>query len=669
MNDGNSSTDSLEVGTSTSPPPVLATPRIVNIHNIMRETPLSTKRERMKMTPKFRRPAPKVIKTAPPVRSFYSAVRDTKPRIITPQGIYHLESPKYNPQKKDTYFEQVFSIDEIVGRGSYGEVFAVRCIEDNREYAVKVSINLLRQNNAQKYREVENHMLAGNHPNIVAIQKAWEEAGRLYIQTELCEMSLFNYCTKRHALPEPEVWNFFIDVLSAVHHLHEKDMIHDDIKPENIFVTKDLICKLGDFGLCVNLNNANDVKTAEEGDSKYLAPEVLNGRPSKASDVFSIGMTILEAATDMDLPSQGESWHQIRSGDIPERFFIGISDDLRHLITWMLQEQPQNRPTTQQLMEYPAISSRLFRRHAFIKRCQVRYHLANVLFVFITWCMAFFAVIFHHPMRMFQEISDRRSAIAAQMSNAQAAGIPAQQHTPIQTPEGSKAFAESLITITPFDYSDDENPGHLHHRRLFPVVGPVARLNFDDDDEEQATSSSNSSAIDESSSSPVRGIRHEWASRHGTPKSARKIFNGLSASKASATSSGATGDIAHGGSGDHGETEEEWRRNKYQRMMANERTLDSDDNENTVNESIPLTMSCPPAIRNRRLLRMPKLNFGLLDKKEDVEEDDVNDDAEKNSKKILNARRNINNRTRQSPRLVAARTRMMSLRGSSGDEI
>lgn len=61
---------------------------------------------------------------------------------------------------------------------------------------------------------------------------------------------------------------------------------------------------------------------AQEGDPKYLAKEVIQGVYTKAADIFSLGMTILELASDLDLPSQGDSWHVLRShGQIPETVF------------------------------------------------------------------------------------------------------------------------------------------------------------------------------------------------------------------------------------------------------------------------------------------------------------------------------------------------------------
>uniref|UniRef100_A0A0K0CY09 Membrane-associated tyrosine- and threonine-specific cdc2-inhibitory kinase wee-1.3 n=1 Tax=Angiostrongylus cantonensis TaxID=6313 RepID=A0A0K0CY09_ANGCA len=269
-------------------------------------------------------------------------------------------SPIYNSKVAIPYFEQCYTIEKKLGQGSFGEAYAVYCKEDGRRYAVKRALEAFRSSadRALKLREVQKHELLPKHINLVRFYKAWEENGRLYILTELCERSLLDYCTELHTIPEKEIWNIFIDILMAVDHLHSNDLLHVDIKPENIFLTRDKVCKLGDFGLIFDLKN-DTAYTPEEGDAKYLAPEVLNSLPTKAADVFSIGITILEVTTDIDLPSRGDTWHQIRSGHIPDRFFKGVSSDLTRLIKWLMSPDPASRPTTAQALSDVAISSRL----------------------------------------------------------------------------------------------------------------------------------------------------------------------------------------------------------------------------------------------------------------------------------------------------------------------
>lgn len=61
-----------------------------------------------------------------------------------------------------------------------------------------------------------------------------------------------------------------------------------------------------------------DFEDAVEGDPKYLAPELMTGHFTKAADIFSLGITMLELASDLDLPSQGPLWHELRNGIFPD---------------------------------------------------------------------------------------------------------------------------------------------------------------------------------------------------------------------------------------------------------------------------------------------------------------------------------------------------------------
>lgn len=101
--------------------------------------------------------------------------------------------------------------------------------------------------------------------------------------------------------------------------MHDKHLIHLDIKLDNILITDDNTCKLADFGLVVNLSRKN-LHLATEGDSRYIAPELLNGEFSRAADIFSLGATILELACNLELPSNGPLWQNLRNGIFPKEF-------------------------------------------------------------------------------------------------------------------------------------------------------------------------------------------------------------------------------------------------------------------------------------------------------------------------------------------------------------
>lgn len=155
--------------------------------------------------------------------------------------------------RTESYFEQCFTIEEKIGSGSFGDVFKCLSRDDGKYYAIKKSRERYKgkSDRTRKLQEVAKHEQLPKHPNLVQFYKAWEENGYLYIQTELCQCNLTEYL-EHNELSEKMVWEFLADLLSAIKHLHDSDLIHLDIKPDNIFLTKDGIFKLGDFGLVVS---------------------------------------------------------------------------------------------------------------------------------------------------------------------------------------------------------------------------------------------------------------------------------------------------------------------------------------------------------------------------------------------------------------------------------
>lgn len=161
------------------------------------------------------------------------------------------------------------------------------------------------------------------HPNVLAFVDSWEEDEVLYIQTELCEMRslshfLWEYGRVFPRLEEVRVWKIIADLsnvsfdvtrerfslpsqfrridmhLQGLMFIHDAGVIHLDVKPANIFITSEGRFKIGDFGMASLW--PRPVQSAavpvppsafeREGDKLYLAPEVLQGKYSKAADVF-----------------------------------------------------------------------------------------------------------------------------------------------------------------------------------------------------------------------------------------------------------------------------------------------------------------------------------------------------------------------------------------------
>jgi membrane-associated tyrosine/threonine-specific cdc2-inhibitory kinase len=288
------------------------------------------------------------------------------------QGDSLLASPFYNECTNDNYLNQCFVIESKIGSGDFGDVYRAISKEDGKQYAIKRTISRFRglADRDRKLEEVRKNEVIEPHPNLVRFHRAWEENDRLYMQLEYCETNLEDYAYKNSDIPERVIWYFMVDLLQAVKHLHDHDFIHLDIKPENIFLSSNGECKLGDFGLAFDLKT-QDLQTAVEGDGRYLAPELLTGRftkPSecftKAVDIFSLGMTMLELACDLDLSNiaMHDTIEQIRKGRIPKTCRRYISDNLFRFLSSMLNPDPNQRPTADDLLNSHYMKFKLCQR-------------------------------------------------------------------------------------------------------------------------------------------------------------------------------------------------------------------------------------------------------------------------------------------------------------------
>lgn len=115
-------------------------------------------------------------------------------------------------------------------------------------------------------------------------------------------------------------------------------------------------CKLADFGLVFDLTNSPRSR-AIEGDSRYLAPELMQGNYLLANDIFSLGITLLELASGLELPANGELWQELRSLILPEAAMDTLSPELQQTIRSMMEPDPTKRPTVDQLLQVPRLKA------------------------------------------------------------------------------------------------------------------------------------------------------------------------------------------------------------------------------------------------------------------------------------------------------------------------
>ncbi|KAK5850820.1 hypothetical protein PBY51_001663 [Eleginops maclovinus] len=266
----------------------------------------------------------------------------------------------YDPTKQQSYFNQCYTNLGLLGRGSFGEVYKVKSYLDGHQYAVKRSAHRFRGNSERNrsMREAKNHERLCPHPHILDFVAAWEECGRLYIQTELCSTSLLLHAENQPPGPdEPAAWAYLCDLLSALQHLHSLGFVHLDLKPANVLITDSGRLKLADFGLLFEL---------KQKDTGYMAPELLRGEYGPAADVFSLGVSILELACNMEVPNGGEGWQQLRQGCLPSELTSGLSTELQAVLRMMLAPEPAERPTVSELLSLPSVRKHRWRRRIYL---------------------------------------------------------------------------------------------------------------------------------------------------------------------------------------------------------------------------------------------------------------------------------------------------------------
>ncbi|XP_018569621.1 membrane-associated tyrosine- and threonine-specific cdc2-inhibitory kinase isoform X2 [Anoplophora glabripennis] len=264
-------------------------------------------------------------------------------------------SPLYDvDMKQSSYIEQCFYGLAPIGEGSFGKVYRTRSREDDELYAIKRQKPTISLKDI--YAEVRNNEKIEIHPNCAQFYMAWEEAGEVFLVLEYCDISLADYANVNSDIPESLLWDVLFDICQGLNYLHQKRLIHLDVKPGNIMMRRGTY-KLCDFGTLVDLNMPPIVRksTLSDGDAKYLALEVLDGVYQTSCDIFGLGISLLELAADLELPSHGPLWQQLRRDVLPLRFYDKVSLGLKIVIERMLDSKYANRPSAAKILKFATL--------------------------------------------------------------------------------------------------------------------------------------------------------------------------------------------------------------------------------------------------------------------------------------------------------------------------
>ena len=246
-----------------------------------------------------------------------------------------------------------FKKERILGKGSFGSVYLVRRRQDNKIYALKTVI-LEKLNKKEQENSVnEVRILASiSHPNVIGYKEAFwdDEKSALNIVMEYADDGdLHSKIEKMKKaggyFKEPIIWSYAIQMIEGLKALHDKKIMHRDLKSANIFLVKDKHqCKLGDMNVSKVIKEK--VLHTQTGTPYYASPEVWNDAPySYKSDLWSIGCVIYELC-NLRPPFQGkdldELYENVCRGK-PERINKAYSDELWKMIMMLLQVDVNKR--------------------------------------------------------------------------------------------------------------------------------------------------------------------------------------------------------------------------------------------------------------------------------------------------------------------------------------
>ena len=246
-----------------------------------------------------------------------------------------------------------YHVSDLLGEGGMGRVYKARHRDLDIDVAIKVIIpdqnadqSLLRK----RFDQEAKAMARLNHSNIIDVKDY--SAEKMYIVMEYLQGETLDEKVKREgALPVPEALSIFKQILEALDYAHNRHVIHRDIKPGNIFITKENLAKVMDFGLAAVRGTSGLTRTMIiAGTPTYEAPEQKRGLgfADHRSDIYSVGVALYEilvgtlpTAEDVD----SEVRKAIEEGRIPplDKIRPELPRDLVRVVMKSVQEEPAKR--------------------------------------------------------------------------------------------------------------------------------------------------------------------------------------------------------------------------------------------------------------------------------------------------------------------------------------
>nr|XP_043898151.1 MAP/microtubule affinity-regulating kinase 4 isoform X1 [Solea senegalensis] len=244
---------------------------------------------------------------------------------------------------------------KTIGKGNFAKVKLARHVLTGREVAIKIidKTQLNPTSLVKLFREVRI-MKTLNHPNIVRLFEVIETEKTLYLIMEYASGGeVFDYLVSHGRMKEVEARAKFRQIVSAVHYCHTKNIVHRDLKAENLLLDADANIKIADFGFSNEFTLGNKLDTFC-GSPPYAAPELFQGKKYDGPevDVWSLGV-ILYTLVSGSLPFDGQNLKELRERVLRGKYRVPfyMSTDCEGILRRFLVLNPTKRCTLDQVMK------------------------------------------------------------------------------------------------------------------------------------------------------------------------------------------------------------------------------------------------------------------------------------------------------------------------------
>lgn len=254
-----------------------------------------------------------------------------------------------------------YEIQNRLGGGAFGEVYKARKHSIGKAYAIKF---LKVDDEAQRAaieRELEQvrHFAVIDHPNLVSIEDLGSVLGVPYVVMGYAGEDTLARRLRESRMTREQALAVFVQTCRGVLALHDRRLVHFDLKPSNVFLKGD-VARVGDYGLAKLMTEGRQTLSFGRGTPHYMAPEILRSRADHRADIYSLGVMFYESLTgEPPFHPTGPGGLVVREGDKPPEFSADFPADLRRVVERCLRLSPADRfQTVEELLEELGQSAR-----------------------------------------------------------------------------------------------------------------------------------------------------------------------------------------------------------------------------------------------------------------------------------------------------------------------